>query len=271
LDIFDSHCHLDFRDYDGDRDAVLSRAANAGVRRMMIVGTDLASSAKAVDLARTLPGCYAAVGVHPHDARTCSEDSLQRLKSLVQEPRVRAWGEIGLDFNRMHSPQKDQEFWLLRQLETALGLDLPVIFHERDSKGRLLEILRAAAPGGLAGVVHCFSGNTAELTAYLDLGLHIGITGIVTIKKRGAALRELILQIPTDRILVETDAPFLTPTPERNRNRRNEPAFVRTVLKKVAAVKQISPDTLAPIVWENTCRLFNLPFRLADRKDPLPA
>lgn len=259
MNIFDSHCHLDFKDYDPDRETVLARAAKAEVKRVMIVGTDQASCAKAVHLAHTLPGCYASVGIHPHDAQTGSDTLIQELKSLAAKPRVRAWGEIGLDFNRMFSPQKDQEHWFRRQLNTALEMKLPVIFHERDSKGRFLELLREIAPNGLEGVVHCFSGNAAELKGYLDLGLHIGITGIVTIKKRGAPLRELIPQIPNGRILVETDAPFLTPTPERNRHRRNEPAFVRTVLYKVAEVKQMDPAQLAPIIWENTCRLFNMP------------
>jgi TatD DNase family protein len=177
---------------------------------------------------------------------------------------VRAWGEIGLDFNRMYSPRQDQEHWFRRQLTTALDIDIPLIFHERDSQGRFLEILQEIAPKGLQGVVHCFSGNGAELEGYLELGLNIGITGIATIKKRGAALRELIPHIPDDRILVETDAPFLTPTPERNRHRRNEPAFVRTVLSKVAEVKNVDPDQLAPTVWENTCRLFGIPLQFSD-------
>ena len=259
MDIFDSHCHLDFKDYDRDRDAVLAQALSAEVRRIMIVGTDETSSSKAVRLARTLPGCYASVGVHPHDAQHCTENGIDQLKALAAESRVRAWGELGLDFNRMFSPQKDQEHWFERQLEEALALKLPVILHERDSQGRLLDMLQSLAPQGLDGVVHCFSGNGAELKGYLDLGLNIGITGIVTIKKRGASLRELIPQIPDNCILVETDAPFLTPTPERNRHRRNEPAFVRRVLFKVAQVKGVAPETLAPIVWQNTCRLFRIP------------
>ncbi len=259
MKIFDSHCHLDFKEYDQDREALLSRAAAAGVERVMIVGTDRASSAKALRLAQTLPGCYASLGVHPHDAQTCSEALIRELQVLAGEPRVRAWGEIGLDFNRMYSPQQDQEQWFQRQLQTALTMDLPIIFHERDSRGRLLEILRDAAVDGIKGVVHCFSGNGAELNGYLDLGLHIGITGIVTLQKRGTALRELIPRIPDKRILVETDAPFLTPTPERNRRRRNEPAFVRRVLEKVAQVKAVDPAALAPVIWENSCRLFNLP------------
>lgn len=156
----------------------------------------------------------------------------------------------------MFSPREDQERCLRRQLEIADDLDLPLIFHERDSEGRFLEMLRERYPNGREGVVHCFSGTEAEMFAYLDLGLHIGITGILTVKGRGAELREMAPKIPADRILVETDAPYLTPVPERNKHLRNEPAFVRTTLLRLADVREEEPEALAETVWENTCRLF---------------
>ena len=159
----------------------------------------------------------------------------------------------------MFSPKKDQEKWLVRQLDIAEGLDLPVIFHERDSNGRFMEILKTHfASGFQKGVIHCFSGNKIELKQYLDLGLYIGITGIVTIKQRGADLRKLIPHIPQDRILIETDAPYLTPYPDIKHTRRNEPAFVRSVLFKLAEVRKEDPDKLAGTVWNNTCRLFRI-------------
>jgi TatD DNase family protein len=158
----------------------------------------------------------------------------------------------------MFSPQKDQENWLVRQLEMAYALDLPVIFHERDSNGRLIEILKAHQNRLKAGVIHCFSGNQTELKQYLDLGLYIGITGIVTIKSRGANLRSLVPFIPANRILVETDAPYLTPAPDRNHTRRNEPAFVRSVLLKLAEVSNADPAHFADQIWDNTCRLFDI-------------
>ena len=158
----------------------------------------------------------------------------------------------------MFSPRDEQERWLLRQLEVAGELKLPVIFHERDSNGRLIEILKTRRNMFPAGVIHCFSGTKTELAQYLDLDLYIGITGIVTIKGRGAELRKLVPHIPADRILIETDAPYLTPTPDRNHTRRNEPAFVRSVLLKLAQVRKEDPTNLSEQVWENTCRLYGV-------------
>ena len=257
--IFESHCHLDDHCYSDDLAAVIQRARAAGVLAMMVVGIDGPSSRRAVDIAARHADIYASVGIHPHDAKACGEDTLDDLRTLAGHDKVRAWGETGLDFNRMYSPQKIQEQWLIRQLEIAGDLGLPMIFHERDSQGRFLEILRSHWEQGRQGVVHCFSGNQAELDAYLDLGLHIGITGILTIQTRGEALRRMVPRIPAERLLVETDAPYLTPTPERNKFRRNEPAFVRTVLLKLAAARRQDPSELAEILWTNTCRLFSLP------------
>jgi TatD DNase family protein len=186
---------------------------------------------------------------------------------LSRTPQVFAWGEIGLDFNRMYSPRKDQEHWFIRQLETAADLDLPMIFHERDSGGRFLDILRQHPSRHRCGVVHCFSGTAAELAHYIDMGLHIGITGIVTMPDRGRDLRRMIPDIPADRLLIETDAPYLTPVPQNRRHRRNEPAYVRSVMLKLAEVRREDPEKLAEQVWQNTCRLYGLeavPRRMAE-------
>ncbi|RPJ14720.1 MAG: TatD family deoxyribonuclease, partial [Desulfobacteraceae bacterium] len=207
MKLFDSHCHLDDRAYEKDIDSVISRANTAGISKIMIVGIDRKSSAKAVKIAETYPECYASVGVHPHDAKECSETVINFLKDLSENNKVKAWGEIGLDFNRMFSPKDVQEKWFIKQLETALDLGLPLIFHERDSEGRFLEILKSYAKDGINGVMHCFSGNRKELKEYLDLGLHIGVTGIVTILGRGEELRKLVPMININRLLIETDAP----------------------------------------------------------------
>ncbi len=257
--IFDSHCHLDDRSYDKDRQQVLQRALQAGVAKVMVVGVDLHSSRKAVHITEQYAGCYAAVGVHPHDAKDCGEDVLAQLESLAQHPGVHAWGEIGLDFNRMYSPRPVQEQWFIRQLQVARKLDLPLIFHERDSRGRLTELIAEHGGSDLRGVVHCFSGSRTDLEATLNCGLHVGITGILTLKERGAGLREMVPAIPANRILVETDGPYLAPAPEKNRTRRNEPAFVRSVLHKLAEVRGDPPDELARTVWETTHRLFRIP------------
>jgi len=256
--LFDSHCHLEDRAFDKDLDEVIHRMHAAGVDSAMTVGTTLDQCIKGIAIAESIPGVYASVGIHPHDAKDCSENVLNRLIDLSNSPSVLAWGEIGLDFNRMYSPRNVQEKWLIRQLEIAGTLNLPVIFHERDSNGRLIEIIKTHFENGRNGVVHCFSGTKNELQQYLDLGLYIGITGIVTLKERGEPLRKLVHLIPEDRILCETDAPYLTPTPERNHSRRNEPAFVRSVLLKLAEVRKEDPEDLAEKAWINTCRLYGV-------------
>jgi TatD DNase family protein len=258
MDLFDSHCHLDDPSYHSDLDAVLERARAAGVARIMTIGVNLKTSRMAVKLAEARPCVYASVGVHPHDAHDCSDEILDQLIATARSPAVRAWGETGLDFNRMYSPREDQERWFVSQLETAAELGLPMIFHERDSRGRFLELLQACPPPAGAAVIHCFSGTRAELARYLDMGYYIGITGIATLKERGEFLRRLVPQIPADQLLAETDAPYLTPEPERRRFRRNEPAFVRSVLLTLAEVRRADPAELARQVFENTCRLYRL-------------
>lgn len=258
MKLFDSHCHLDDHAYQSDLEQVLTRAKVAGVFGMMIVGVNKKSSQKAVDLANSYPNCYAAVGVHPHDTKDCTDHTIRYLSRLTQHQNVQAWGEIGLDFNRMFSPRDIQEKWFISQLETALNLNLPIIFHERDTNGRLIDILSSFKSSNISGVMHCFSGNKKELFGYLDLGLYIGITGILTIKERGAILRSLVPLIPKEQLLIETDAPYLTPSPEKNHYRRNEPAFVKSVLLKLADVLNTPPHVLSETIWQNTCRLYRI-------------
>ena len=258
MKLFDTHCHLDDPAYSNDIHQIINRIKDADVAGVMVVGVNKKSAEKAVAMAELNKGFYASLGIHPHDAKNCSEPTLKSIRNLAKSPKVRAWGEIGLDFNRMYSPKKDQEKWFVRQLEIADELNLPVIFHERDSKGRFIEILKAHYRKGKTGVVHCFSGNKTELEQYLDLGLYIGVTGILTIKGRGAKLRKLVPLIPVNRLVVETDAPYLTPAPEKNRTKRNEPAFVKSVLLKLAEVIDQDPEKLAATIWENSCRLYNV-------------
>ncbi|MFH2044011.1 MAG: TatD family hydrolase [Pseudomonadota bacterium] len=255
---FDSHCHLDDRAYDKDLSSVVNRAKKAGVSKIMIVGIDMKSSLKAVSIAESNAGFYASVGVHPHDSKECSDNIINYLKDLAENVKVKAWGEIGLDYNRMFSPIETQEKWFIRQLEAAEELSLPIIFHERGSNGRFFEILKDHNKEEIKGVIHCFSGNRKELEECLDLGLYIGITGILTITNRGEELRNMIPLIPNDRLLIETDAPYLTPAPEKNKTRRNEPAFVKSVFLKLAEIKKEDPESLSEKIFENTCRLFNI-------------
>lgn len=258
MKIFDSHCHLDDKAYRKDVGRVIERAHRSGVKRMMTVGVNRKTAVLAVSLAESHPNLYASVGFHPHDARHCNPAALDFMITLADKPKVRAWGEIGLDYNRMYSPREDQERWFVRQLQIAAELKLPVIFHERDTNGRFLEILKTDFKNENAGVVHCFSGTLPELESYLDLDLYIGVTGILTLRTRGADLRELVPKIPANRLVVETDAPYLTPAPEKYHTRRNEPAFVRSVLLKLAEVRQEDPDQLADTIWDNTNRLYRI-------------
>lgn len=258
MKLFDSHCHLDDRSYEKDIDAVIERSQNAGVGAAMIVGTSEESCKRAIELARQYPNLYVSVGIHPHDAKDCTEPLIESLLTLSKQPEVKAWGEIGLDFNRMYSPRMVQEHWFIKQLNLADELGLPVIIHERDSGGRLLDILKTHAYRGRSGVIHCFSGTENELKQYLRMGFYIGITGILTMKQRGIQLRRLVRYIPEKQLVVETDAPYLTPVPDRNRHRRNEPAFVKTVMLRLARVREVSVDHLAEVIWQNTCRLYRI-------------
>lgn len=259
MKLFDSHCHLDDRIYATDLDAVFKRARKVNVKAMMIVGINYKSSCKALRLAESQIGLFSSAGIHPHDVVNASESILEQLCVLTKNPKIKAFGEIGLDFNRMFSPRKIQEKWFARQLETAQHINLPVIIHERDSQGRVLEILQACLPPAEDnGVIHCFSGTQEQLKAYLDLGLYIGITGVITHQVRGEYLRRLVPFIPADRLLIETDAPWLTPAPRRNRCRRNEPAFIKDVLLKLAEVRKVNAEILADTLWHNTCKLFKI-------------
>jgi TatD DNase family protein len=267
MKLFDSHCHIDDKVYENDILEVMDRARGEQVRGIMIVGVDLPTSLKAISIARDKkisipkdhPFMITSVGIHPHDAANCSPKDLEELKQLATKHNcVKAWGETGLDFNRMHSSQKDQESCFSSQLNLAGEMDLPLIFHERDSNGRFYDILKSEGPKARKGVVHCFSGTRQEMFKYLDLGYHIGITGILTIQKRGEYLREIAPLIPEDKILIETDAPYLTPAPQKNKFRRNEPAFVKSVLLRLAQIRQTDPEKLAETIFQNTLKFYGV-------------
>ena len=273
--LFDSHCHIDDKAYANDILDVIDRARQEEVRGMMVVGVDVQTSLKAIELAenntnpnntnpdntnkKAHPTLITSVGIHPHDAGNCSREALEILKRLAKTHTcVKAWGETGLDFNRMFSPQRAQEACFSSQLNLAQEVNLPLIFHERDSKGRFYDILKSEGPPSRKGVVHCFSGTRQEMFNYLDMGYHIGITGILTLQKRGEYLRQIAPLIPDDRLLIETDAPYLTPAPQKNKFRRNEPAFVKSVLVKLAQIKEVDPDKLSQTIFENTLKFYNL-------------
>ncbi len=257
MKLFDSHSHIDDSCFDKDFEEMITRARNASVHGIMIVGINKKTSIKAIELAQNQKILITSVGLHPHYAETGSDKLIKTLETLaLNNPCVRAWGETGLDFNRMHSPKKAQEKWFEKQIYAASNLNLPIIFHERDSNGRFLEILESADLKDRKGVIHCFSGSKKEMFKYLDLGYYIGITGILTIKKRGEDLRKLCLLIPENRILIETDAPYLTPAPQKNKVRRNEPGFVKSVMEKLARLKNQNVEKLSETIWQNTENLY---------------
>lgn len=235
--LIDIGVNLAHRRFSADRDAVVARALAAGVRVMLITGTSVRASREARALAAARRGTlWSTAGIHPHEARDATPEAIGELRELARDPAVRAIGECGLDFDRMFSPREDQERGLARQLELAAELGLPVFLHERSAHDRFLAILREHRSRLRGAVVHCFTGSAAELEAYLALDLHIGITGWICDERRGLELRSLIPRIPRDRLMIETDAPFLLPRDlaKRPRDGRNEPAYLPQVLAAVA-------------------------------------
>lgn len=253
--LFDAHCHLDDRKYNSDRDDTIRAARDAGVSYMMNAASDLESSAAAVCLAEMHGSIYASVGVHPHYVEDMDEDALLTLELMAKNPRVKAIGEIGLDYYRDLSPRDMQKKWFVRQIELAKKLGLPIIIHDRDANGDVFDILRSngAFENGLQ--MHSYSGSVELARQYVKLGAYISISGPVTYKN-ASEKREVVKAVPLDRLLIETDSPYLTPEPRRGM--RNEPAYVRYVLDQVAALKGISAEEAASATTANACRLFKI-------------
>lgn len=244
-----------------DLDAVMRRAIESGIERIIVTGTDLASSEAGVALcARYTPHLYCTVGIHPHDSASVPVDWIDRLEKLTANRAVRAIGETGLDFNRNYSPQPVQRDVFDAQLALAARLQLPVFVHDRDSNGAVADALTRHRAALRDVVVHCFTGTEADLRRYLDLGCHIGITGWVCDERRGSALKQLVPQIPDDRLLIETDAPFLLPrtmTP-RPKSRRNEPGYLIWVARTVAEARGQTMEVVNGITQANARRVFRL-------------
>jgi TatD DNase family protein len=256
-ELIDSHCHLGFDDFSGDREAVIERAHAAGVAELVCIGAghDLGAAEEALAIARRHPSIHAVVGVHPHDAARMPADALEKLEALCAEEEVVGVGETGLDFHYDHSPHDVQERVFRDFVGLARRVKLPLVVHVREAHDRALAILREEHAADVGGIIHCFTGGPAEAKAYVDLGFHLSFSGIVTFRNADD-LRAACAWAPSDRVLVETDAPYLAPLPHRGK--RNEPAWVTDVARTVALQQRLSYEDVARITTRNARRVFGI-------------
>jgi len=262
LAIIDTHAHLYMPQFDRDRAEVINRAREAGIAAIVNVGIDLKSSEYAVKLAEVNPGVFAAVGIHPHEVASVSKVDIKRLIDMAHQKKVVAIGEIGLDYYRSHSPRETQHRVLEWQLEVAGESRLPVVIHSRQAERDMVAVLKkwtaSAQPrdDGIRGVIHCFSGSIETARQYLDMGFHISLgayIGYPTSKSSHATIRAL----PLDRLLIETDSPFLPP--QSRRGQRNEPSYLPVTVTALAEIKGVSPEVIAQETTANARRVFHLP------------
>jgi len=252
--LIDTHCHLDARVFDADREACIGRARAAGVERLVAIGTgdgppDLEAG---IRLAERHPFISATVGVHPHDAAKATDQTWAELAALTAHPKVVAVGEIGLDYHYNFSPPETQRAVFVRQLELAREARLPVVIHTREAWRDTVELIRRHWVPGPGGVFHCFSGGPREAEEALELGFYVSFSGIVTFPK-AEEIREASRLVPEDRLLVETDAPYLAPAPYRGK--RNEPAYIVETVRMLARVRGVEPESVARFAWDNWSRL----------------
>jgi len=258
--LIDSHAHIDVRLYDKDRNQVLARAREAGVAAVVNAGYDLDSSGASIRLAERYAGVFVALGFHPHSAAKMGDGDVERLAELAQHPKVVAIGETGLDFYRNLSPREEQIEAFNRQLELAQRLELPVIIHCRNAQEEVLSILeewagRSKGASQPLGVLHCFSGDLGLAQRYIEMGFLLSIAGPVTYSSSHAL--EIALNIPLEKLLIETDCPFLTPHPHRGK--RNEPSYLSFIVEKIGEMRGMPSDLIAEHTTENAIQLFRLP------------
>jgi len=258
MQLVDIGANLTHPAFHADLPEVLARAREAGLAAIVVTGSSVRESTHALKVSGSYPETvYATAGVHPHHARDCDDTTIPALRVLAQQPRVMAIGECGLDFNRNYSPHPDQEKWFAAQVELACELRKPLFLHSRDSKEKFIEVIKQfkSLPPAVA---HCFTGEKAELRAYLDLGLYIGITGWICDERRGAHLLELVRDIPADRLMLETDSPYLTPRDlqPQPKARRNEPAHLPHILRAVARALGKPPEQVAEETTRNAKAFF---------------
>lgn len=254
--LIDSHAHLDDERFDKDRDEIIKSFKDNDLELVINVGADLESSKKAVKLSKEYSSIYAAVGVHPHDAKDIDSNTLDILKELSKEEKVVAIGEIGLDYHYDNSPRDLQKEWFRKQIKLAKKLDLPIVVHSRDASQDVFDIINEESEDGkLRGVIHCFSESVEMAFEYIKLGFYISLGGPVTFKNAKMP-KQVAKEVPLENLLIETDSPYLTPEPHRGK--RNEPKNVRYVAETIANIKEISYETLKNTTNENTKTLFNI-------------
>ncbi|MBI4964455.1 MAG: TatD family hydrolase [Desulfomonile tiedjei] len=254
--LIDSHAHLELEPLVNNPGAVVERALAAGVAVIVTVGIDLEDAKIALDIAARYNRVFACVGFHPHNAKDVGDNGLTQMEALARGPKVVGYGEVGLDFFRNRSPRDSQLAVFGDQLVLAKALGKPVVIHLRDAYSEGLAMLEAAAPFPAGGVIHCFSGTLEDARRAMDLGFHISIPGTVTYKKN-EILRSIVAELPPERLLLETDCPFLSPEPMRGKD--NEPAFIVHTARRVAEVRGVSLEQISEITTANAIRLFNLP------------
>jgi TatD DNase family protein len=256
--LVDSHCHVDMPQFDADRDEVVARAREAGLVEMLVVGgvDEAAGHRRALEVAGRF-GLPATAGVHPHEARFATDAVYDELRGLAREGRIVAIGEIGLDFHYDHSPREVQREVFRRQIRLAREVGLPIVVHTREADAETADILGQEGASETGGVIHCFTGGKDLARRALDLGLLISFSGIVAFP-RAEVIQQVAREVPADRLLVETDAPFLAPPPHRGK--RNEPAFVVDVARKVAALRGTTAEALGTLARDNYARLFRRAF-----------
>ena len=255
--LIDTHTHLDDARFDGDRDAMIERARQAGIEAFVTIGCDLATSRSAVALADQHPDVFASIGVHPHEVKHVEDAWYSEFRRLAQHRKVVAYGEIGLDYHYNHSSPQSQRQRFREQIQLARELRLPVIIHTREAQEDTITILKEEKAAEVGGVFHCFSGDAWLAKDALDLGFYLSFSGILTFQN-AAMLRDIAKQTPLDRVLIETDCPYLTPVPHRGK--RNEPAFVPHVAKQLVAIRpDLSYEDIERTTSANAKRLFKIP------------
>ncbi len=255
MELFDTHAHLDFPRFDKDRDEVIKRAQNKDVKTIVNIGSNMTSSRNSVELSRRYENIYAVIGIHPHDADTFKLNVSKKLNKLADNDKVVAIGEIGLDFHYDNSPREKQKQSFRAQLRLAKKLNLPVVIHTRDADQETLNILKDEKAKDIGGIMHCFASDKKMAKEILDLGFYIAFGGLITFKNL-SDLREVVKEVPLDRLLIETDSPYLTPEPHRGK--RNEPAYVKFVAEKIAEIKGISVEEVAKVTTENAKKVYNI-------------